>query len=79
MRFWPTKSKPAKDFCAFSIAASSSREIRWSAARQASAEVSRTIMWRRMPKDSVRPRSAAAARAAAIFFSTSSGGSPQVR
>jgi len=49
------------------------------AAAHAAAEVGRTITCRRMPKRSLRPNFAAAARMSAIFSATAAGGSPHVR
>src|SRR5215207_1677498 len=64
IRRWPTESMRAKVACARTIVASSTWLIRRSASAQASAAVSRTMTWRRMPKRSLRPRAAKAAFAA---------------
>ena len=69
----------AKVACALAIVASSTWLISRSASAQASAAVSRTMTWSRMPKLNLRPRFAAASWAVASFCATSAGGSPQVR
>src|SRR4051812_33760927 len=79
MRCCPTESIRAKIFCADATVSSVTCWIRSSAAFQASALVSRTMTCRRMPKESSRPRLAAAALTRLTLSATCAGGSPQVR
>ena len=79
MRRWPSESIPENADCALAMVASSRCLIRSSAAAQASSLVSRGITCRRTPKRTLRPAASARLRTSANFFSTSAGGSPQVR